>query len=94
MTVDPFHVVQDANTRADAARLVEQDGSRCAIPRHPLLKPGESLTPKQATQSEWVTRKFPDLFELYPLLEKRLEFRFEEQLREELYLTPLTKFLA
>jgi len=45
--VDPFHVVQDANRRLDGARLVEQDGSGYAIPRYPLVKPREALTPNR-----------------------------------------------
>ena len=67
--VDPFHVVQDANRRLDAARLIEQEGSGYAIPKYPLVKPREKLSPKQSQQLEWIKRKFPALFELYLLKE-------------------------
>lgn len=88
VVVDPFHVVQDANRRLDECRKVEQDACKVSIPRYPLLKPREKLTPRQIQQLEWIRRKFPALYELYQLKEELrdvLRERDVERAREKIY---------
>lgn len=48
IVVDRFHVMQDANRRVDEARRLDQQVTGRAIPRWPLLKNEEELTPRQA----------------------------------------------
>jgi len=67
--VDPFHVIQDANRRVDEARLIEQESSGYSIPKYPLLKPRERLTPKQVKELEWIQKRFPALHEMHLLKE-------------------------
>jgi len=88
VVVDPFHVVQDANRRLDECRKIEQEAYKTDIPRYPLLKPREKLTPKQVQQLEGVRRKFPALYELYQLKEELrdiLRERDVERAREKIY---------
>ncbi|MBE3519256.1 MAG: transposase [Firmicutes bacterium] len=73
--MDAFHVVQDANRRLDECRKVEQDALKVGIPRYPLLKQREKLTPRQVQQLEWIRRKFPALYELYQLNQLKEELR-------------------
>lgn len=86
--VDPFHVVQDANRRLDECRKVEPDALKVSIPRYPLLKPREKLTPRQVQQLEWFRRKFPVLYELYQLKEESRDILREKDVdkgRERIY---------
>lgn len=85
--VDPFHVIQDANRRVDAARLVEQEGSGYSIPKYPLLKPRERLTPKQVKELEWIQKRFPALHEMHLLkedLRKIVRLGNEDEARQEI----------
>lgn len=50
LVLDPFHVIQDANRRLDEARRIEQEISRCQIPRWPLVKNEAQLSRRQAAQ--------------------------------------------
>ncbi|MFN3286761.1 MAG: transposase, partial [bacterium] len=56
-----FHVIQDANRRVDEARRIEQEVRRRKIPRWPLLKNQENLTPKQAEVLRTIYRQYPTL---------------------------------
>lgn len=67
--VDPFHVIQDANRRLNEARKVEQEASKENIPRLPLIKAKERLTPRQRETLEKIRNKYPSLYELYQLKE-------------------------
>ncbi|SMB90233.1 Transposase [Thermanaeromonas toyohensis ToBE] len=67
--VDPFHVIQDANRRLDEARRIEQEASKEKIPRFPLIKAKERLTPRQQEALEKIKDKYPSLYELYQLKE-------------------------
>jgi transposase len=67
--VDPFHVIQDANRRLDEARRIEQEASKDKIPRFPLIKAKERLTPRQQEALEKIKDKYPSLYELYQLKE-------------------------
>jgi transposase len=61
VVADPFHVIQDANRRVDEARRIEQELRRRKIPRWPLLKNQEDLTPKQAEVLRAIYRQYPTL---------------------------------
>ncbi|HHW17368.1 MAG TPA: ISL3 family transposase [Firmicutes bacterium] len=67
--VDPFHLIQDANRRLDEARKVERDATKVSVPRYPLVKPREKLTPKERKQLDQIKHRFPALYELYQLKE-------------------------
>jgi len=67
--VDPFHVIQDANRRLNEARKIEQEASKEKIPRLPLIKAKEKLTPRQQEKLEEIKNKYPSLYELYQLKE-------------------------
>ncbi|HAA89069.1 MAG: Transposase IS204/IS1001/IS1096/IS1165 [Thermoanaerobacterales bacterium 50_218] len=67
--VDPFHVIQDANRRLNEARKIEQEASNEPIPRLPLIKAEENLTPRQREKLEEIKNKYPSLYELYRLKE-------------------------
>jgi transposase len=65
VVADPFHVIQDANRRVDEARRVEQELCRRKIPRWPLLKNQEELTPKQAETLRAIYRQYPTLAQFH-----------------------------
>lgn len=66
---DPFHLVQDANRRLDAIRRLEQAEGRTPIPRWPLVKGAEHLTPRQQEQLTQIQAHWPALAQLYHLKE-------------------------
>jgi len=66
---DPFHVIQDANHRLDAVRRLEQAEAGQTIPRWPLLKAAERLTPRQQAQRDALLLRYPALAALYRLQE-------------------------
>lgn len=61
--VDHFHLIQDANRRLDETRRLEQAEAKKTLPRWPLLKGQERLTPKQRTLLGEMTTRFPTLAE-------------------------------
>ncbi len=61
IVADPFHVLQDANRRVDEARRIEQEVTGCRIPRWPLVKNEEDLTPKQARQLAEIRQRHPQV---------------------------------
>nr|BAL56713.1 transposase [uncultured prokaryote] len=65
VVADPFHVIQDANRRVDEARRVEQELCRRKIPRWPLVKNQEELTPKQAETLRALYRQYPTLAQFH-----------------------------
>lgn len=65
MVADPFHVLQDANRRVDEARRVEQELGKRKIPRWPLLKNQEELTPKQAQTLLTLCHQYPTLAQFH-----------------------------
>ncbi|MBX5466900.1 MAG: ISL3 family transposase [Firmicutes bacterium] len=66
---DPFHLLQDANRRLDEIRRLEQAEVRTAIPRWPLVKGHEHLTPRQQAQLGDLLARWPALGQLYHLKE-------------------------
>jgi transposase len=66
---DPFHLIQDANRRLDEIRRLDQAESRTAIPRWPLVKGHEHLTPHQHAQLAEIPRRWPTWGQLYHLKE-------------------------
>jgi transposase len=66
---DPFHVIQDAHHRLDEVRRLEQAEAGQAIPRWPLLKAAERLTPRQQAQRDALLLRYPALAALYRLKE-------------------------
>jgi len=73
VVVDKFHIVADANRRLDETRRLEQEEARKAIPRWPLVKGAENLSPKQKEQLATILKEFPNLGEFYYLKEKLRE---------------------
>jgi transposase len=66
---DPFHVIEDANHRLDEGRRLEQAESGQGIPRWPLRKAAERLTPRQQAQRDALLLRYPTLAALYRLKE-------------------------
>lgn len=60
LVADPFHVIQDATRRVDETRRLEQAEARTALPRWPLVKAQERLTPKQQAQLAALTATYPE----------------------------------
>jgi len=60
IVVDKFHLVHDANRRLDQARLIETQNKR-AIPKLPLLKANERLSPLQAETLRYILSRYPRL---------------------------------
>lgn len=86
--VDPFHVIKDANRRLDEARKVEREVTKVSIPRYPLVKPREKLTPKERQQLEQIRQRFPALYELYRLKEDLRDIvRCNEEVKAQQLLT-------
>lgn len=69
VVVDHFHVIQDANRRLDQARILEQQDWRRSIPRWPLVKNFERLTPKQELQLHSILHAYPVIAAFYRLKE-------------------------
>jgi len=63
LVADRFHVIHDANRRLDETRRLEQGEARTVLPRWPLLKGQERLTPKQQACLQELTARFPTLRE-------------------------------
>jgi transposase len=63
IVADRFHVIADANRRLDETRRLEGTEAREPLPRWPLLKGEERLTPRQAAQLAELRRRFPVLAE-------------------------------
>jgi transposase len=78
LVADPFHVIQDANRRVDETRRLEQREARTPIPRWPLLKGRERLSPRQTLVLEATLARYPAL---------REQHWIKEQLRQ-LYQAP------
>lgn len=77
VVLDKFHVIQDANRRVDEARKIEQQVRREAarrrqevnIPKWPLLKNRENLSPKQEEVLEQALQAYPNVAAFYRLKE-------------------------
>lgn len=63
IVADRFHVIADANRRLDETRRLEGAEAREVLPRWPLLKGEERLSPRQAARLEELRRRFPVLAE-------------------------------
>ncbi|NMP23892.1 ISL3 family transposase [Sulfobacillus harzensis] len=74
VVADPFHVVHDANRRLDDIRRLEQQETGHAIPRWPLVKAQERLTPRQAAALTRIRQQFPALGALHALKESLRDF--------------------
>lgn len=69
LIVDRFHLIQDANRRMEETRRLEQSEAKQALPRWPLVKGQERLTPKQQGQLQALKARFPVLAEQHWLKE-------------------------
>ena len=69
IVVDKFHLVHDANRRLDQARIIETQNKR-AIPKLPLLKANERLSPLQAQTLKYILAKYPRLHGFYWMKEQ------------------------
>src|SRR3989338_11113604 len=56
---DHFHVIQDATRRLEETRRLEQSEAKTALPRWPLVKGQERLTPKQQAQLAALQQRYP-----------------------------------
>jgi len=65
VVADHFHLIQDANRRLDETRRLEQAEGGWAIPRWPLLKNAEKLTPAQERQRDEILQRYPTLAAQY-----------------------------
>jgi transposase len=63
IVADRFHVIADANRRLDETRRLEGAVLGTPLPRWPLLKGQERLTPRQADRLAELTSRFPALAE-------------------------------
>lgn len=70
VVADRFHLIQDANRRIEETRRLEQSEARRVIPRWPLIKGRERLTPKQQVKLELLKAEFPALAEQHRLKEE------------------------
>jgi transposase len=70
VVADHFHVIQDANRRLDATRRLEQGEQKQPIPRWPLVKGRERLSPKQAMVLEQTLARFASLREQHWIKER------------------------
>lgn len=69
LVIDRFHLIQDANRRIEESRRLEQSETKKALPRWPLVKGQERLTPKQQGQLQGLKAQFPVLAEQHWLKE-------------------------
>jgi transposase len=69
LVVDRFHVIQDANRRLEETRRLEQAENKKKLPRWPLVKGEERLTPRQHGQLDILKAQFPTLGEQHWLKE-------------------------
>jgi transposase len=63
IVADRFHVIADANRRLDETRRLEGTETGEALPRWPLLKGQERLTPRQAEKLAELCARYPTLAE-------------------------------
>jgi transposase len=63
IVADRLHVIADANRRLDETRRLEGAVRGTPLPRWPLLKGQERLTPRQALRLTELTSRFPELAE-------------------------------
>lgn len=63
IVADHFHVIQDANRRLDETRRLEQNEGKKPIPRWPLVKARERLSPKQEAVLDQTLARFPTIRE-------------------------------
>lgn len=73
MVVDKFHLIQDANSRIDEARRIEQEAVKKEIKRKIFLKNKEDLRKREKEQLEEYFKKYPSLKEFYWVKEKLRE---------------------
>jgi len=73
MVVDKFHLIQDANSKIDEARRIEQDAVKKDIKRKIFLKNKEDLRKREKEQLEEYFQKYPSLKEFYWVKEKLRE---------------------
>ena len=59
LVADHFHVIQDATRRLEETRRLEQSEAKTALPRWPLVKGQERLTPKQQAQLAVLQQRYP-----------------------------------
>lgn len=63
IVADRFHVIADANRRLDETRRLEGAEAGQPLPRWPLLKGEERLSPRQAERLAELGRRFPTVAE-------------------------------
>lgn len=73
IVADRFHVIADANKRLDETRRLEAAAAGEVLPRWPLLKGEERLTPRQVTQLAELRRRYPTLAEQHWIKERLRE---------------------
>jgi len=69
VVVDPFHIIQDANTRLDEARRLEQEMRRRPLKKLPFLLAKEKLSSSQRLYLQEIFRQIPTLKEFYMVKE-------------------------
>lgn len=69
LVADHFHVIQDATRRVDETRRLEQAEAHTSLPRWPLVKAQERLTPRQQGQLTALRERFPVIHEQHWLKE-------------------------
>ncbi|MBT9259097.1 MAG: transposase [Clostridiales bacterium] len=82
VVVDRFHGIQDANRRVEEARKVEKEVTRRPIPRWPLLKNQEELTPRQAQELRWIYENHANVRHFHAVKEE-LRAVYEAKDRQE-----------
>jgi len=70
ITIDKFHVIQDANRRIDEQRLILQEIYETKIPRHILLKNKEDLKEKEKMILNMILKKYREIKIFYEVKEK------------------------
>lgn len=73
IVADRFHVIADANRRLDETRRLEAAAAGEALPRWPLLKGEERLTPRQAARLAELRARYPTLAEQHWIKERLRE---------------------
>lgn len=84
IVVDKFHLIKDANSRIDEARLMEQEvlGKRKLIPKLVFLKGKERLSEKEKALLQTLLVKHKSLYEFYWVKEK-LRDMYQAKTKEE-----------
>ncbi len=73
IVADRFHVIADADKRLDETRRLEGAAAGEALPRWPLLKGEERLTPRQATRLADLRARYPTIAEQHWIKERLRE---------------------